>query len=312
MLSVRRAARVTFSIGTTGMGINPAILKSKNTRVLVIGGTGRLGRLVRKALGDGRSAGVNLIWQARAEGRGGDLVFDPLTAPDTYADAVRAVDVVLNLAGVVSGDAAALCENTTLALAAVRAAEAAGGRPVLIASSAAVYGPRPGPQAETAPCFPAGGYGAAKLAMERAVVGVPKLCCLRIGNVAGADALLGVPHRPGERALDIFPDGTAPRRSYIGPTALAQAFVQLARLAAGGADLPALLNLALSGPVGMDALLRAAGEDWTSRPAPEGAIAEITLDVSRAIGLGVVPEDPAQASEIVADLAALRRSEAPA
>jgi nucleoside-diphosphate-sugar epimerase len=288
------------------MGIKPAILKMKNTRVLVIGGTGRLGSLVRRAVGDGRAAGVNLIWQARAEGRGGDVLLDPLSEPEAYADAARAADVVLNLAGAVSGEAPALADNTALALAAVRAAQAAGGRPVLIASSAAVYGPKPGAQSEVDTCFPAGGYGAAKLAMEREVSCAPGVCCLRIGNVAGADALLGVPHEPGTRMLDIFPDGTAPRRSYIGPRALAQALVQLARLAAGGADLPALLNLALSGPVGMDALLRAAGESWTDRPAPDGAIAEITLDVSRAIALGIVPEDPARASEIVADLASLR------
>lgn len=309
MLSVRRAARVTFSIGMTGMGINPVILKSKNPRILVIGGTGRLGGLIRRAVGDGGGAGVRLIWQARTEGRGGDLVFDPLGQPDAYARAARAADVVLNLAGVVAGDAQALGTNTELALAARRAAETAGGRPVLVASSAAVYGPRPGAQAETDAVAPAGAYGAAKHAMEQALQGAAGICCLRIGNVAGADALLGVPHAPGTRVLDIFPDGTAPRRSYIGPHAIAHAIARLARLAAGGAALPAALNLAQAGPVGMDALLRAAGESWRDRPAPEGAIAEITLDVARAVTLGLVSEEPARAADIVADLASLPPAE---
>jgi hypothetical protein len=59
----------------------------------------------------------------------------------------------------------------------------------------------------------------------------------------------------------------------------------------------------------MDALLRAAGESWRDRPAPEGAIAEITLDVARAVTLGLVPEEPARAADIVADLASLPPAE---
>ena len=56
----------------------------------------------------------------------------------------------------------------------------------------------------------------------------------------------------------------------------------------------------------VDALLLAAGEGWAPRPAPEGVIPVVALDVRRAVALGLVPEAPARAAVIVADLASLR------
>ncbi len=323
MLSLRRAARVTFSIDQSGMISNPAILKSKIPRVLIVGGSGRLGRLLRRAIGAGDLAarsGVDLIWQGRMAGAGADLVFDPLGAASAYARAAGAVDVIFNLAGVTAGSEADLALNADLALAALAAVEstaeatgAASGRlPVLLASSAAVYGAATGRLDEAALAVPTAPYGHAKLAMEAASLaraqahGTP-LCCLRIGNVAGADALLGQPAPQGGRVLDTFADGRAPRRSYIGPTALARAVLTLARRAAEGEALPDRLNLALPGAVGMDDLLRARGEGWTRRPAPASAIAEVCLEVCCAVALGLVPAEPANAAAIVADLdAALR------
>ena len=41
-------------------------------------------------------------------------------------------------------------------------------------------------------------------------------------------------------------------------------------------------------------------------PAPEGVIPVVALDVRRAVALGLVPEAPARAAVIVADLASLR------
>lgn len=208
------------------------------------------------------------------------------------------------LAGVLRGTAGELALNAELARAALHAAE---GRPVLLASSAAVYGvPAPGAlcREEDSPT-PAAAYGAAKADMEAAVAGAPGAIVLRIGNVAGADALLGRAAPVEGRALDILPDGHAPRRSYIGPQALAAALARLARLAATGAALPRVINLALPGAVGMDALLDAAGESWQPRPAPVGAIPCVELDLRRAVELGLVPQGPATADEIVEDLRGL-------
>ncbi|MFT3688746.1 NAD-dependent epimerase/dehydratase family protein [Paenirhodobacter sp.] len=279
---------------------NQSILKPKIPRVLVIGGSGRLGPLLRRAWAlEGED--IPFVWQARREtafaGSGGpDLVFDPLADRGALAAAAGAADVVLCLAGVTAGSAEELAANVTLAQAVVDASPV----PVLLASSAAVYGA--GPCSEDDTPHPLAPYGRAKLAMEQAVRG--RAVMLRIGNVVGADALLGrvVPGR----VLDICADGLAPRRSFIGPVALSRALARLVRLVAAGAEVPGVLNLALPGACGMDALLRAAGEGWTPRPAPEGVIPVVELDVRRAVALGLVPEAPARAAALVADLARVR------
>lgn len=308
MLSVRRAARVTFSIGQSGMITNPPILKPKNPTVLIVGGSGRLGGLLRRVWTQSPPA-ADLRWQARRPAPFAATVFDPLADARAYACAAEGADLILNLAGVVSGSEAALAANGALALAALGAARAAGVGWVALASSAAVYGAAAGVLHEAGPAVPVAPYGVAKLAMEAAALdscqaaGGPGVVALRIGNVAGADALLGRAAPAQGRILDVFADGRAPRRSYIGPVALAAAMIRLAELAAGaGAVLPERLNLALPGAVGMDDLLRADGQGWRTRPAPRSAIAEVCLDVRRAVALGLVPATPGRAEAVVADL----------
>ncbi|WP_245860851.1 NAD-dependent epimerase/dehydratase family protein [Rhodobacter maris] len=273
--------------------------------LLVVGGSGRLGRLLRRAW-PLAGAGVRPLWQARdAEafaGLGGpDLVFDPLAEPAAFAAAAAAADAVLMLAAPVTGDAAQLAVTTDLARAALRAAA---GRPLFLASSAAVYGHPSGLCREEEPPAPVADYGRAKAAMEAAVAGAPGVVVLRIGNVAGADALLGR-RVAGVRPLHVFEDGRAPRRSYIGPQALVRALARLVRLAAAGADLPGVINLALPGAVGMEALLEADGQSWAPLPAPAGLIPRVEFELRRACLLGLVPEEEATARRIVADLRAL-------
>ncbi|PTV93898.1 nucleoside-diphosphate-sugar epimerase [Rhodobacter aestuarii] len=274
-------------------------------RLLIVGGSGRLGRLLRHAWAGGANEAPQLLWQARA-GRAvaeSDLIFDPLSEPEAYLSAIAQADVVLNLAGVVRGDAAQLARNTDLALAAVAAAK---GKPVLVASSAAVYG-RAGaePCAEESQMMPIAPYGAAKAAMERALLGASGVTVLRIGNVAGADALLGAAPTLEPRQIDIFPAGHGPLRSYIGPQALAGALGHLVRLVATGQPVPPCLNLALVGPVGMEALAEAAGLEWTPRAAPDGAIERVELALERAQALGLVPDHPTTADAIINDLRGL-------
>jgi NDP-hexose 4-ketoreductase len=274
-------------------------------RLLILGGTGRLARLLRPAF-ELLPLPPVCLWQGRQVGKGVDLCFDPLAEPEALAAAIGQAEVTLMLAGRITGTAEELAVNSALAAATLTAAA---GRPVLLASSAAVYGQERGRLCEDGPALPAAPYGAAKLAMERVAQAATQgsFCCLRIGNVAGADALLGRVAPAGGRKLDVFDTGRSPARSYIGPVALAHAIERLAVLAASGAGLPERLNLALPGAVEMADLLRAAGAAFHPQPAPPGAIPCVELDVSRAIALGLIPADgatdsAAQARDILVDL----------
>lgn len=227
------------------------------------------------------------LWQSRTGGRTDDdpgwIGVDLLGDAAGLARSARGCDRILCLAGVTPAAAAGgadMGDNARLALAAVRAGAAAGAS-VLLSSSAAVYG-NPGAETleEDGPANPLSDYGRAKLEMEReaaalgAELDVP-VTSLRIGNIAGVDAILGG-WRPGFR-LDRFADGRSPERSYIGPATLARVLGDLAR----AERLPPVLNIAAPGVVEMAALLDAAGLDWTPQPAPETAIARVALSTKR-------------------------------
>ncbi|WP_254683416.1 NAD(P)-dependent oxidoreductase [Phaeobacter sp. LSS9] len=270
---------------------------------LILGASGRIGGLLRHQWA---SAGADLRWQRRARPEGAEAgaqgwhVLDPLTDPDALAEAARCAAAILCLAGPVPGGAAGrelsarqLVQHRDLALATLEAAArvreaetgAGTGAPrLLLASSAAVYGAAPGPLSEDIPLAPMAPYGVAKAEMEQAAqaraaeLGL-EISLLRIGNIAGIDAILG-----GWRAgfcLDQFADGQTPRRSYIGPRTLAEVLATLIQCP----DLPQVLNIAQPGAVAMGDLLQAAGLDCARRPAPAQAIAEVQLDVTRLIGL---------------------------
>lgn len=241
----------------------------------------------------GTGFGKRAIWQGRKAGPG-ITVLDPLAEPDALARAAAGADVILCLAGVTGGDPAALALNSALAEAAIGAAADTGADPgtrarVLLTSSAAVYGaalydesnPDQTLFREDTPLTEHSAlsqYGRAKLEMEQrgarmgADLGVP-VTALRIGNVAGADAILGG-WRPGFQ-LDRFRDGRTPRRSYVGPVTLARMLGDLA----AASVLPPVLNVAAPGVVEMGALLDAAGLEWTPRVAGAAAIGRVALDV---------------------------------
>ncbi len=246
--------------------------------LVVTGATGRIGRLLARVW-----AGADVVWHGRDDG--------PLGA------ALAGRRVLLCLAGVTSGHARVLAGNTDAALEALAAARAAGVGRVLLMSSSAVYGRAPGPLTESTPAAPASAYGTAKLAMEAAVGDASDAVILRLGNVAGADALLG---RLGAGApkLDIFADGRGPRRNYLGPATLADL---LAGLAAHSGPLPRVLNLGAPGLVDMAELLRAARRGWVPRPAPPEALAEVALDTGLLQTLLPVPPDAADPVRIVAE-----------
>lgn len=252
---------------------------AKESPVLLIGAAGRLGDMVMKHWPSGRA----LVGSAR-RGRRGFIQLDLLVNPESATNAMSGKGAVLCLAGVTPAVAATgadvFSRNTDMALAALRAAKAAEAGRVFIASSAAVYSGTKGALTEDAVLAPQSEYGRAKAQMEQEALDLAHrldhpLTVLRIGNVAGADAILG-----GWRAgftLDQLPDDSTPARSYIGPRTLAKALHQLA----GIHRLPDVLNLAAPGAVQMGALLDAARLDWTPRPASQATIANVTLSTKR-------------------------------
>ena len=251
------------------------------SRVLVLGATGRIGGILRAYVGD---AG-DFRWQARGAapsdaGPGDWVICDPLHNPAGLARAAEGCGAILCLSGVTHArlaqdGGADLAQNSDLALAAIRAGAAVGARVrVLLTSSAAVYGAQSGSLAEDAPLRPANAYGVAKVEMEErgAVLGAElgvAVTSLRIGNIAGLDAILGG-WRPGFR-LDRFADGRSPRRSYIGLATLARTLRELPLME----GLPGALNIAEPGMVEMGALLDAASLAWEAQEAPETAIPEV-------------------------------------
>lgn len=268
------------------------------TRALVLGATGRIGRILHVCWG--LSAPVR--WQTRSDTTvPGWVRADPLDAA-SIARAAEGCETILCLAGVTPARAARGCDlgdNAALALAAVRAGAAVGAR-VLLVSSASVYGNRPGLLGEDMPLAPISPYGVAKQEMEvrardlAAAQGVP-VCTLRIGNVAGVDAILGG-WKPGFE-LDCFPDGRTPQRSYIGPVML----TRVLRALTGACDLPDVLNIAAPGAVEMGALLDAAGLEWRARPAPREAIALVELATARLRRFIDLPQAAGQAETLVAE-----------
>jgi nucleoside-diphosphate-sugar epimerase len=254
--------------------------------ILVLGASGRIGGVLRKVWGPSGA-----LWQARGE-RPGFIHGDLLENPGALIRAGKGAGAVLCLSGVVPGKGD-VALNTVLGAAAVEIG-AAIGAPVLLASSAAVYGRAGGRLSESAVLAPESDYGRAKAEMEArcaelgAARGVP-VTSLRIGNVAGLDAILGG-WRAGFR-LDRFEDGRTPRRSYIGVRTLADVLRALA-LRAGG--LPPVLNIAAPVAIEMGALLDAAGLPWEAQPAPPGAIAQVALDVT--LLQGIYPLSPASGS----------------
>jgi nucleoside-diphosphate-sugar epimerase len=267
---------------------------------LVMGATGRIGGALRGQGAAMARAGLRPIWQARAPAPGftpWDILAQP--CPDGAARGV-----VICLAGVIHGTPAQLELNTALALAALRAARLQGGRHVFLLSSAAVYAPSATPLTEGATLAPPGDYGAAKLAMEGAAAEEwqdtgPGLTMLRVGNIAGFDALLGRLRAGVPARLDPVAGQTGgPVRSYIGPVTLARVLVDLAALGARGVVLPAVLNIA-AGPVSMGSLLDAAGADWAFGPQSAHVIPQVVLDVARLQKLVDIPATASHATTMV-------------
>jgi UDP-glucose 4-epimerase len=279
------------SIGI-GMADRPAAFYSRAMnrmidKTLVIGASGRVGRLLARAwaqTGQGpclQHRGAALAWS------GPQLHWQPLSG----APLPQGFDAMILLA-TARGDGALSAQLTEACLA---AAQAAGIGKVLFASSSAVYGSNAGmPCAEDTPTHPLNPYGQSKLEAEAIAARystLMQITSLRIGNVAGADALLTNPARP--LMIDRFASGQGPLRSYIGPQTMARLLADLLEM-----PLPATLNLA-STPTRMQDLATAAGLPWRYQPAPDTAQEHITLDLTRLAKL--LPLPPQTAAQIAAE-----------
>lgn len=272
--------------------------------LVVTGSGGRLGRLLRRAFAARPAPDLRIRFSGRDESA--EIQWDILSgpAPDWPRGAV-----VLHLAGVVGGDEAALAANAAMIgpLAAACRRNAAAG--LIFTSTAAVYAPGPAPSAEDRPPQPPAAYGRSKLkaeaALAQAAPGCPVLT-LRLGNVVGADALLG-PRAEGQAiVLDPVPGRAGgPLRSWIGPLGLAQVLACLARRAAAGQALPPVLNCAAAPPLTMGALLQASGRDWAYGPARPGVVPVHTLAVARLQALCPLP--PATPEGLISELAEVLR-----
>ncbi|WP_335747379.1 NAD-dependent epimerase/dehydratase family protein [Sulfitobacter sp.] len=260
------------------------------TRVLVLGSSGRIGRMLRQAwaLDSLRTpnADIELVFQTRQadQNRPEDLRWDILREPPQAVEEAARFDCMIVLSGVVPGPEVDFTLNTAIGTACVTAAAQLGIPHVLLASTSAVYGTgSDDPFSEDDPLDPANDYGRSKRDMEAAChalaaeLGVG-LCCLRIGNVAGADALLinGAALAPDEKLrLDTFKDGGTPVRSYIGPQSLARVMLSLVR---NRTQLPAALNIAAPHAITMGALAQAAQMPLELHLARDSAHQYVTLD----------------------------------
>ncbi|WP_298259734.1 NAD-dependent epimerase/dehydratase family protein [uncultured Litoreibacter sp.] len=272
---------------------------------------GASGRVCRLLLSHWRDAPTkDIAVKAQSRQAGFDLQWSPLDdGPPPLERFVqihgkpKAIIALIGATPTTQGD---MAQTTALAVAVIKAAERAGIARVVFASSSAVY-PLNADLTEDVPPAPTSPYGLAKLEMEQAVASLQTIvdvCCLRIGNVAGADALLGQAERATKDtpiALDQFPDGNGPLRSYISPQKLAACLEQIAH---HNAPLPDVLNCASSSPVEMAALLDAADLDWVWTPAAASRMAsqKITLDctlLGHIVGDTLLDADP---SDMIADL----------
>jgi nucleoside-diphosphate-sugar epimerase len=285
-------------------------------RFVFLGASGRIGRLLR-AVGFGNAeADLRIDWQFRTQKPLIDnaLIWPDLTKLEPLLERAKSADGLDGLFVFLGAsrtsnktDTGQMTINVSLVDQALQAAAAAKIPRVLIASSSAVYGAGRGvPFSENSVLDPANAYGAAKRDMEtlcraRAADYGIEICLLRIGNVAGADALLGPTEgwRSGDapRRLDVYPDGDGPRRSYIGPESLADV---LRCLALQSLPLPQVVNVAAPAAVSMKALLDAAQIDWDPRFVPASALQDIVLDCARLTTLSDIAVLDGAADSLVA------------
>lgn len=260
--------------------------------LIITGASGRIGRLLRKLWTANPVPGVLPIWLTRQDW---DICAQ-------HPPVLPRGGVLLDLAGVTSGD---FERNPLLASKVADLAQALGCKLIYV-SSASVYPGGTMPMDEDHVSAPLSAYGRSKVAAEMTVRAIAQdPIVLRLGNIAGADALLGGNSVEKLVLLDQSATGNrGPVRSYIGPHVLAGSLAMLCKRALGAEGLPHTLNLAQPGPVAMADLLDAAGYPWAFRDPRDGVIDRVELSLDRIMPLLPLPK--ASAESLVGDLRQLR------
>ena len=270
----------------------------------VLGANGRLGGMLAR-----HAARAGLGWQLqRRTGPDGLLWSGDFADPATDRIFTEG-STIINMIGYTGADETALdAINVRFVKDLLHHAANRGVAHVVLASSAGVYGAGDGtPFHETDALAPLSPYGASKTAMEdiaHAQSDGPRITILRIGNVAGADALLaaarGFVAQDRPMTLHRFANGHAARRSYMGPQDLAEAIAALAQQDNGPFT---TLNVAHPDPVFLDDLLAGYRTHllptltWEDAPAPDAVPASVVLNVDALQTLFpmVATQDPADA-----------------
>lgn len=258
-------------------------------RILFVGGSSKVGRLIKKSWSKCSSADIDLHFQFRRLGElrdSCDVHLDPWANGISVAPCSELhYDTIVIFAGATSGPQL-IDLNAEIARKWLDFSVSVGCDKVILASSSAVYGAgRNVPFKETDIPRPSNEYGSSKLKMERSLAQYRKLglniCSLRIGNVLGADSLWrSIRSASKDRAvkLDRYPNGRGPLRSYIEPSTLLKVLERLSLL--NGSELPQVLNVANPHATQMEDILNSVGVPWQWSPSSFESLQKIVLDCS--------------------------------
>lgn len=222
-------------------------------RLAVTGANGRIGQILQAAVRLGGAEGLQFFWLGRKDW---DIISE-------RSFDFPSCDAVLDLSGITKGEG--MEQNPILAANVARQSLRIKAKHFFFSTAGVYPGGTHDFSEEDAP-LPSGLYGASKLASETALRQiVPDAVVLRVGNVAGADALLAG-NRKGSAVLDQTDDGRGPIRSYIGPKTLVETLFRLVQRLGVGRPVPNILNLSQPGELAMAQLLTAARFDWRFHP----------------------------------------------
>ncbi len=265
--------------------------QSELKAVLITGATGRVGSLLRKAWSISPPSAFRPIWSARNATDRSDWV-----SWDMGGDILPQLDppprAILHLARCAGTDPDG-GQDIHMARQALRLARLHA-VPLLIASSVAVYGSSAGIVSEQAPLRPLTRNGKTKLQLELSLSSADRVGFLRLGNVVGADALIGT-RREGLVLDRAQGSDRGPMRSWIGPQSLAAVLGDLLALAVSGSPFPRQLNIAQEPALAMADLADADGRHWrfSGQMAEVGSVRVDCRLLQAILGKAVAPAEAA-------------------
>lgn len=275
---------------------------------IVLGADGKLGGVLKRhALRVGRP------WRFQARTQDADLFWSGQIGHPSSEAIFQPGNVLINLIGATQGDANHLHDTNVIFVEELLSKAATTGvSHVLLASSAAVYGAgHSGMFTETSPLSPISDYARSKVRMEKVAHDfagrhtTPAITILRIGNVAGSDALLYHARKFSSQQkpmpLHRFADGQSALRSYIGPSDLFSTIDTLTEVHSGIRT----LNIAAPTAVYLEPLLEAYRSHilpdirWHDEPAPAAIPPRVVLATDR-LGAVIDTSQMAQTADAIA------------